>query len=310
MFATIPGYQRAVVRSTQRIGHAPRRPDLPARYTVHFTVGKRFYDYSWPPQFSVGWGGGHGLPVGSKWDLGRYYDLAQLTGPRYITITEGTVYRLQHCPVTNTGSALLGGAWETNNAGLVNIQCEFIANPAEAPDFYDWEYEILANAIAEQIQGARDAFGDQSLIDPTNMPEFLGSVAYGTGSRTRMSGPDWYAFDGICGHQNVTGNDHWDPGDLDSKRLSALVTSRLEGATMEERLAYLEAETLRQRKVIKQHTLRIQRFALRLHRMSEAIDEANQSTDPTAAFTTFAALAADLTEAAADLTHDDDLATT
>ena len=38
----------------------------------------------------------------------------------------------------------------------------------------------------------------------------------------RMSDAKWRAFTGICGHQHVPDNDHWDPGRLDVSRMLAL----------------------------------------------------------------------------------------
>ena len=46
-------------------------------------------------------------------------------------------------------------------------------------------------------------------------PQWLPYPASAGRSPVRMSGPEFDAFRGICGHQHVSGNDHGDPGALD-----------------------------------------------------------------------------------------------
>ena len=165
-FEPIPGYQRAVVKTTQRTGKAYRRPDLPARYTGHVTVGIRLFDYPYPPQFTIAWGGGHSLKPGT---YNLTYAFSNITGPTTVTLAERQVLRLQHCGVDRAGYALKASSQgETNHAGKANIQCEFTLPAVNDPaDLFDWEYEIIATAIAEQIQAVRDFHGNQNLIRKT-----------------------------------------------------------------------------------------------------------------------------------------------
>lgn len=225
-FDPIPGYQRAVVKTTQRTGKAMRRPDLPARYTIHVTVGRRLFDYPYPPQFTIGWGGGNSLPVG-KYNLADRY--TAITGPTIINLAERQVLRLQHCGAERSGYALRGSTLgETNGAGLANIQCEFILPVFNDPRaLADWEYEIIATTIAEQIQAVRDFHNDQTLIDTTKIRDWKGSAAYGFNDPYEMTVAEAYAYDGIMGHVDWFDQSHWDPGNWDHVLLSKLVTEKL-----------------------------------------------------------------------------------
>jgi hypothetical protein len=231
MFTPINGYQRAVV-SADHTGGTPRIPSAPARYTVHVTVGRRLFDYPWPPQFTVGWAGGHSLPAG-RYNLAAVYD--HVTGPTQVDLDGREVLRLQHCDVTKTGYALLGKnpprtLCETNHMGSHNLQCEFILPATNDPRYlHDWEYEIIGREIAAQIQGLRDAAGDQTLIDPTNIRDWHGSAAYGFNDPYEMSCAEWQAFNGVCGHVDIPGQNHWDPGNWDHKLLSSIVVDALRG---------------------------------------------------------------------------------
>ena len=227
-FEPIPGYQRAVVKTTQRTGKAYRRPDLPARYTIHVTVGRRLFDYPYPPQFTVAWGGGHSLPVGVQ-DLSRTF--SNVTGPTFVPLAERQVLRLQHCGVDRSGYALRASAQgETNHAGLANVQCEFTIPAVNDPRaLHDWEYDIIATTMAEQIRAVRNLHGDQTLIDPTKIRDWRGSAAYGYYDPYEMSVGEAHAFSGLMGHVDWFGQSHWDPGNWDHALVSSLVTTKLGG---------------------------------------------------------------------------------
>jgi hypothetical protein len=229
MFDPIPGYRRAVVRTSKRTGSEPKKPKNPGRFVYHTTEGLRFFDYPYPPQYTIAWVGPHSLNPGT-YDLRRWYDPSTLEGNPILRLQEGDVVKLQHCALGKTGYALKGSQSakvETNNMGITCIQTEFVSRASWGDDLTEWEYDVVATAIAEQIQAARDHFGDQTIIDPTNVPEFHDSRAYGFGDPWEMSKQEWANFTGICGHQHVPGQDHWDPGKVDNIRLSALVVEAL-----------------------------------------------------------------------------------
>lgn len=48
--------------------------------------------------------------------------------------------------------------------------------------------------------------------------------AYGKRAETRLSAAQWRTFNGMCSHQNVPDNDHWDAGGIDLAYMSARMT--------------------------------------------------------------------------------------
>ena len=233
MFTPIPGYQRAVVKTTQRTGSTPRRADLPARYTFHVTVGIRLYDYPYPPQYTIAWGGGRSFQPGTTLDLRSRY--VEVTGHPIVTLDEGDVLRLQHCELGKTGYALEGDSrGETNHAGLTNIQCEYTLPASNDPAYFaDWEYDIIARETATQIQAARTHFGEPTLIDPHKIIDWKGSAAYGYDDPYEMTRAEWYAWDGLNGHVDVPYQSHWDPGNWDHRLLQSKIINHLEEPIME-----------------------------------------------------------------------------
>lgn len=226
-FTAIPGYRRAVTKTSKRTGKTIRRPDLPGRYVMHCTDGLRFYDYPYPPQYTIVWGGGHGLAPGNTYDLWDYFDAETLDGPRYYTVSYGDVLKLQHCHAGKSGYALKAASgYETNHAGPLP-QCEFTYRARDGVAMFDWELQLIGEAIAEQIQATRDAHGNQSLIDPNIITDFRGSESWGYGDPYEMTPEAWYKFGGITGHQSVPGQSHWDPGNINHVRIRDVVIAKL-----------------------------------------------------------------------------------
>jgi hypothetical protein len=83
------------------------------------------------------------------------------------------------------------------------------------------ELHWRASEIADMPQSLRDNLYRvlHDLIDTFDVhgpiATFHGSEAYGSGSPYRMSMDEWTNFNGICGHQHVPENEHWDPGPID-----------------------------------------------------------------------------------------------
>lgn len=229
-FNPIRGYQRAVVKTTKRTGKTVTlRPDL-RRYLIHVTVGRRLFDYPYPPGFTVAWGGGHSLAAGT-YNLSKTF--TEITGPTKVTLKDRDVLRLQHCAVERSSYALKGpgapplAACQTNRVGHT-VQCEFTLNATNDPAYlFGWEYEIIASAIAEQIQGLRDALNDQTAVDPARIRDWHGSAAYGFNDPYEMSCAEYLEFDGIMGHVDAPGQNHWDPGNWNHELVSKLVTALL-----------------------------------------------------------------------------------
>jgi hypothetical protein len=118
------------------------------------------------------------------------------TGPR--------IY--QHFPISRAARALENhkAGVETNRRSAIQIEIAWKA--AEVADLpvamlgrlWDWMGWVQHQTDIKSIA-----------------PAFGGPEAAGTASPTRMSGADWDAFNGWCGHQHVPENAHWDPGKLD-----------------------------------------------------------------------------------------------
>lgn len=113
----------------------------------------------------------------------------------------------QHVDTNRSASALrnLAGGVETNREGRV-IQIELVGFADQTHRYSDdrlaWEGAILAEII------------ERENIPPTH-PTFVGRDAGTIATTTapqRMSADRWRRFSGICGHQHVPENTHWDPG--------------------------------------------------------------------------------------------------
>lgn len=143
---------------------------------------------------------------------GRYsYDPSSYYGNPYwphATIDGAGIH--QHLPIDVSAFALYnaGGGAETNRANA--IQCEvlwYAGRINELPDdimdhLADWVGWVLVQTGA-----------------PLYFASFLGDGSYGEGAPQRFGGQEWLDFTGICGHQHVPENDHWDPGDFPVDRL-------------------------------------------------------------------------------------------
>lgn len=120
----------------------------------------------------------------------------------------------QHLPIDVYGFALANaaGGVETNRAYA--IQCEILWFSAEIADLPD---DVLAN-VADWVGWVAERTGA-----PILFAEFSGTNAAGENAPQRFDGLEWLDFTGICGHQHVPENDHWDPGAFPVDRLRALL---------------------------------------------------------------------------------------
>ncbi|MCA1572464.1 MAG: hypothetical protein LC798_19625, partial [Chloroflexi bacterium] len=120
----------------------------------------------------------------------------------------------QHLPIDVYGFALAnaaGGA-ETNRANA--IQCEILWFSAEIEDLPD---DVMAH-VADWVDWVAEQTGT-----PLEFTEFRGDGSYGENAPQRFGAREWLDFSGICGHQHVPENDHWDPGAFPVDRLRALL---------------------------------------------------------------------------------------
>ncbi len=139
--------------------------------------------------------------------------------PPHITIrrpSAGGRHVWQHRYFDQSAAALLNpGNCETNHRRALQIEIL-----GYAKDSQSWPTEDYA-FLAEVVDWFHDHFGIQ-----LTYPTAYGSDAYGPNSRARMTCATWAAYDGVCGHQHVPGNAHWDPGRLDWDRLLAQILLR------------------------------------------------------------------------------------
>jgi len=184
-------------------GRVPRRRDAPSRIVIHTTETARlpgYRDGSVAPHFTIGVGDPGSLPKEQA----------------------GKVRIWQHISLDRTASALRHnpGTIETNHMGAHCIQIEcityigdqdeagIVGNKGKFP-------KALSKALAGLVEEITRALGD---ININIYPEsWSASGSYGEEASQRLSEEEWEGFNGICGHEHVPNNTHWDPGAFDIK---------------------------------------------------------------------------------------------
>lgn len=110
----------------------------------------------------------------------------------------------QHLPLSVGGRALSHSrATETNRAHC--IQVEIIGRASESPSWTHDQVSWLGSALDPVFV---------ALGIHRNAPTFVAGGA-GENAAQRMTDAQWSAFNGVCGHQHVPQNDHYDPGAFD-----------------------------------------------------------------------------------------------
>jgi hypothetical protein len=99
---------------------------------------------------------------------------------------------------------------ETNHAHAIQTEVFGFASEGFSAEKCDW----LGRRVLRPILAAGIPI-DIWLVAPTT-----GSDGYGTNGTVRQSWSWWASFDGQCGHANVPGNVHWDPGRADFTRIA------------------------------------------------------------------------------------------
>lgn len=130
-------------------------------------------------------------------------------------ISEGERF-VQLLPLDTCAYTCKDGGVRANKYGTP-IQIEIIHRAAEP--FSDEEYHGIGKWL-------RDLSGVVA-FDPVSLPEFYGAGAHGWTLASATSPArrevDWTRFNGVCGHQHVPGNDHWDPGYINIDKLGTCV---------------------------------------------------------------------------------------
>lgn len=113
-------------------------------------------------------------------------------------LTLNRVWR-QHIPLTKSATALTDPDSTPVRENRDNvIQIEVVGFAKNSPS---WD-ELTINKIAELI----------AWLHQYGLPLKIMEKWTGPNTTARMSSSEYDAFKGICGHQHVSGNDHWDPG--------------------------------------------------------------------------------------------------
>ncbi|MFD3516325.1 peptidoglycan-binding protein [Streptomyces sp. NPDC058657] len=184
--ATGPAYIDGVLRlGGQRIGGAMDTPAGPPRMTWHTTES----------------------PAGGSYLRSVAAYLMRVGAEPQVIYDPVTDELAQFGPLTQSGRALRNdGSRRTNREGKVNVQVEVLArakdpwtrgfDPAKKPNFR----KLLA---AGRAHGIPDVW-------PAGKPAATASAA------TKRDRTVWQTKGGHYGHCNVPGNDHWDPGAIDT----------------------------------------------------------------------------------------------
>jgi N-acetyl-anhydromuramyl-L-alanine amidase AmpD len=145
------------------------------------------------------------------------------TEPHFEVDRDGSI--LQYVSLNRTAKALYNapGGGETNRRRGRIIQIEMVNRAGRIADITDAQLDGVAECLR---------FVDTQLpFDKVEPPQgWFGSEAAWDGADSRFTREEWEAFGGICGHQHVIENDHWDPGVFPFQRLR----SRLGGTPSKE----------------------------------------------------------------------------
>lgn len=134
----------------------------------------------------------------------------------------------QHFDTNIAASALRNdsGGVQTNKDGA--IQVEIVGFSANTRDISDAELKWYGEAIREICQ-----------VEGIDMGKFLtfydDKSGFTLATRTaqqRMTFAAWDAFNGVCGHQHVPENLHWDPGAFNYPRMLQLIQQPQEEADL------------------------------------------------------------------------------
>lgn len=203
------------VRKDRVRGARPRRPDAPPRIVLHTTETPSLPSYASgksAPHFTVGVGHPESIPK----------------------LSAGAVRVWQHFPLNRTARSLRGAAKpaETNHMGSHCIQIEMITYVGDTPKRPGNRGRLptpLLEAVADVV---RDISAEIPGIDLDASPEpsrWRPSGGYGEHAPQRFTDKEWEKFNGICGHQHVPHNSHWDPGGFDIERFVDLVKANGDG---------------------------------------------------------------------------------
>ncbi|MEU5323018.1 peptidoglycan-binding protein [Streptomyces sp. NPDC021056] len=203
--ASGPAYIASVIRfGDQSIGGAMDHPENPPRVTWHTTESPsgRTYFYSIAAYL---------IRIGAE--------------PQVIYDPESDLLG-QFGPLTQSGRALRNdGTRRTNREGKVNIQVEVLGRAASP---WTKGFDPATKPNYRKLIAAARAHGVPDVWPAGKPPATAAAAAKGSRSRTT-----WQTKGGHYAHGQVPGNDHWDPGAIDTKLVpgTAVVTKPGNGSS-------------------------------------------------------------------------------
>ena len=122
---------------------------------------------------------------------------------------------VQHTEINQAARALRNesGGVQTNRQGAIQLEVVAYSNRAIADQRPDrmWVGDLLDVHLDDLAE-----FTEWCIAEHGVKAEWPGrqALSYGAANTPgfRLSGSEWEKFGGICGHQHVPENDHWDPG--------------------------------------------------------------------------------------------------
>jgi len=113
----------------------------------------------------------------------------------------------QYLPLDQGGRALVTG----NQDGCIQVE---VGGKADRP--FTSADSGLTEAVKVLFAALRQAV---PTIPASANVKFYGSNAYGAKASQRLTQSAFRSLVGVCGHQHVYGNDHWDPGQINPNAL-------------------------------------------------------------------------------------------
>jgi hypothetical protein len=140
----------------------------------------------------------------------------------HITASYAEQRKVQHIDLSTAARALknLPGGTETNTLPCVQVELTGFSQDPMSDLEADWVADEVLAPIVDQVPVG--LYGPRFWDD--NEAAAAGITLASAGSPIRMGRQDWEQFGGICGHQHVPENDHWDPGRIPLARILARLT--------------------------------------------------------------------------------------
>lgn len=174
-----------------------------------FTDGGSYYtSYPWRQVLHTTEGGPNYTPSTKSYFGHSYWPHA--TAAR----VNGVARIVQHLPISRAAKAMENdaGGVQTNRGHAVQLEIGWYADRIQdlpgdiAAVVRDWVLWVSAQTSTP-------------VTGPTFYGQDSGFTLASETARQRMSFDQWTRFTGICGHQHVPENVHWDPGKLDLVKL-------------------------------------------------------------------------------------------